>query len=426
MKKMLIAWAISLAIGCSGENGAMYEIPDGGDSDTDTDGDSDTDSDTDSDVCGDGPFDITGSLETNVADITFTSAVIGIQHKQDVDPIEDGCITSINLLLSTGGGCELSLVASDTYSTDDGLLVQNLSFNADSFCPYFLDDHEGVYVDEGGVVTAEIEPGVTSVPCENAAECCFDSTLTVRLQGVLGESTSTKTLTVGSTTITVDGQFLSAGDTSVNCPGGSDTDTDTDVDTDTDSDTDSDSDVDDTDPVACTLTCVEHVYQCVTDTLIAGECPEGTPFCCDPASTDTDTGEAPCEDDVELDKWCLDASSCDSIGGVIVEGACTFGVCCDTTPDWEVPCPYDCTLEFLCNTPEEGTLYPEYTCPLSSFVCCDFAEVDTDSDTDLEACPVDEPDYTCNLHTSECVYPYGYIADEYTGCGFDFPCCHLL
>jgi hypothetical protein len=192
-----------------------------GDADSDSDGDSDADSDTDTSECGQGPFTITGTFNTDVTDIKFTNAVVSIEHKRDVDQIEDGCITSVDLLLSTSGGCELHLIASDMYSAGGGLLVQELSFMADSYCPNFLDAKEGTYINEheDGMIFVEIEPEGKKIPCTNAATCCFTSPLTVRLQGSLVESSSDTALLINSTTIVVSGNFLSTGNTSVSCPG---------------------------------------------------------------------------------------------------------------------------------------------------------------------------------------------------------------
>lgn len=228
----------------------------------------------------------------------------------------------------------------------------------------------------------------------------------------------------------------------------SDTDTDTDVDSDADSDTDTDTDSDtvcpydclgaivcssvgvvhaeytcpdssdvcceesgtdtdtdtDTGPGECALTCQEHAYQCVTGTVTIGTCPEGTPFCCEPASTDTDTdtdsdtdtdtdsdtdtdtdtGEDPCTE------VCISASGCGIVGGTVVDGACSYGVCCDLGGG--------------------------------------DTDTDVDTDTELEACPEMEINYAC-MWPGECTIAYPAIGipdDSYYCTTTGAVCCHCF
>lgn len=90
---------------------------------------------------------LAGKLFTSVSDVAAHDtayATVEIQHRIDVDVADDGCITRIGVTARLHAqGCELEL----ELSTDgQGLArLESASFVADSFCPGFLDDEEGLY-----------------------------------------------------------------------------------------------------------------------------------------------------------------------------------------------------------------------------------------------------------------------------------------
>ncbi len=168
--------------------------------------------------CGGDPLTIQGALRTNAADVQFDTVDVSIYHKRDIDEYEDGCITRIEITLTYGSGCQLHVIASGRYLWQGGLAVSSVEFSADSFCPNFPDPTEGTYMDTGGMVVAEILPGVTEVPGYNVPESCVATTLTIRLEGALTRWADGAELVVLPTEIVVYGEFLSAGDTMTSCP----------------------------------------------------------------------------------------------------------------------------------------------------------------------------------------------------------------
>lgn len=168
--------------------------------------------------CGGQPLTIQGELLTNVANVPFDSATVSIQHKRDIDEYEDGCITYIDINLFYSSGCTLHVSAGEQYSSPTGLAIQSIEFSADSFCPNFPDATEGTYENSGGLVVAEIAPGVTEVPGYNVAESCVATTLTVKLEGTLNRSADPLDLDISYTEIIISGEFVSAGSASSSCP----------------------------------------------------------------------------------------------------------------------------------------------------------------------------------------------------------------
>lgn len=66
-------------------------------------------------------------------------------HKRDVDPVEDGCVATVQLTLSAGGQCELKVVAGGKKLANGALVLKSIELNANSQCPGFLDAQEGLY-----------------------------------------------------------------------------------------------------------------------------------------------------------------------------------------------------------------------------------------------------------------------------------------
>lgn len=169
-------------------------------------------------VCGDVPVTIAGAFENGVADVSFDTAAIDLDHKMDVDAFEDGCVTRVEAHLTRGTGCQLDVVAAGRYTADGGLVVQSVRFAADSFCPGFADEDEGEYVGGDGLDVGVIVPGVTAVPGRTVAESCVATTFLIRLKGNLARVSDGQELAVAATEIAVGGEFVSAGDTESTCP----------------------------------------------------------------------------------------------------------------------------------------------------------------------------------------------------------------
>ena len=170
-------------------------------------------------ACGQGaPIQIAGAFATDVAQVTFDTASVALTHKRDVDPWEDGCITTIELTLNRGPGCQLHLLAGGQYTPAGGLKVMEIAFTADSFCPNFPDDTEGIYGGLGGLAVAEVVPGVAEVPGDNLAEACVATSLTLRLEGELFRNADGVAIGVEATQIQIAGAFQSNGDIAVSCP----------------------------------------------------------------------------------------------------------------------------------------------------------------------------------------------------------------
>jgi hypothetical protein len=268
-----------------------------GDADADADGDVDSDADTDADTdtgnCdGQPPTLVSGGLVTEHSTIQFQNMSYTMSHKLDIDEFEDGCVASISITLSNSLGCTLTLTTDERLLWSGwnkwagGLAVGSVNFTADSFCPGFPDEAEGNYRYWDNLVTAEIVPGIMEIPGNTQESACIETTLTVRLEGtLLDSSNSSKTLQILPSEMVFSGDFLSTGNTGVSCPcrpecsgaacnaddgcegtcgicevdtdtgsdGDADTDADGDADGDADADADSDADTDiDTDtPVQC-------------------------------------------------------------------------------------------------------------------------------------------------------------------------------
>ncbi len=168
--------------------------------------------------CGVTPPSYEGQLDTEAAPVTFDTVAVAVGHKRDIDPWEDGCITSIVIDFALGEGCALHIEAGAAYDRDNGLRITALAFSADSQCPGFADEAEGLYTDVTGLSQATVTPDVVRVPDRNAAESCLLTTFTVRLAGVLSDPLLGRSLFIEPSTLRVGGAFLSVGSTSASCP----------------------------------------------------------------------------------------------------------------------------------------------------------------------------------------------------------------
>lgn len=163
---------------------------------------------------------VSGTLYTDMTDITFDTVNAEVHHKRDVDASEDRCLATVELELLLGEGCRLSLEAADRYDTRGGLLAGTVRFSADSLCPGFSDAAEGEYVSDLSDTTSlfVVTPSLQEVPCAQAATCQLEVSLDADLFGRLYRVGDGRELGVDLSSLTVSGTVQSLGDTSGQCP----------------------------------------------------------------------------------------------------------------------------------------------------------------------------------------------------------------
>ena len=109
-----------------------------------------------------------------------------IEHKIDIDLHEAGCVDQISLAIKQGGlGCKLELDFESNGS--GGFELNDINFNADSYCPNFDDNLEGEY-EKYGPATTRISGLPDQVPMETGTEesvCINDFELRIEADGEL-------------------------------------------------------------------------------------------------------------------------------------------------------------------------------------------------------------------------------------------------
>ena len=155
---------------------------------------------------------VSGELSTSIAAVPFDQATATLVHRRDVDEWEDGAITSVKIELKHGGGCRLTVTAGGCLDAKDRLAVTSVALIADSRCPGFPEDSEGLYVSALGVFPGTAALSVTRVPGKDAASVCFKNTVTLELSGDLMSAGTGEVVSVQPSTLTVTGDFVSEGD----------------------------------------------------------------------------------------------------------------------------------------------------------------------------------------------------------------------
>ena len=143
---------------------------------------------------------------------------IGVSHKRDVDPVEDGCVANLDVTLTAGGQCSLRVVAGGKKMPNGALVVQSVELTANSQCPGFLDTQEGVYVNSGALTLAEAAFSTPTVAGRNIVQGCLETSITIRLGGTLSRMSDNAPLQIAPSTISLSGQMLSDGDVALHCP----------------------------------------------------------------------------------------------------------------------------------------------------------------------------------------------------------------
>jgi hypothetical protein len=150
-----------------------------------------------------------GVVATDVHDVPLDegSARVTFSHKRDIDPVEDGCVGSVDVALTAAGSCTISLSFA---SSGDALALSRARFSADSDCPGWLDDEEGEF-------SADANPAVTltgpsELPAENVDQFClpFELALAGELSFYETDPITSAAIDGGRTlTMTLDGVSVS-------------------------------------------------------------------------------------------------------------------------------------------------------------------------------------------------------------------------
>lgn len=167
-------------------------------------------------ACGAGGLSLHGSFGV-ASGIAFDKVRVTSEHKMDVDAFEDGCLTAIRIELGKGAGCKLVVEAGEAVASTGGLRVTHIAFSADSQCPGFPDDREGLYDDAREMDLMLVVPDAMRVPEKNAPSACLVTNLELRLGGALRDDEG-RVLAVGQSAIMISGELASIGSTTASCP----------------------------------------------------------------------------------------------------------------------------------------------------------------------------------------------------------------
>ena len=150
------------------------DVADDDDSGDDDDAGDDDSSDDDDDAgapCTVPPL-AEGVLETaggSVFDVEGIEVAATVEHNQDIDADDGGCLVRVVLQVGGGGGCGLTV----QFELDgERLILTDLTLDAGSFCPGWTDQEEGTYVLDGGEV---VLGGTTSTPDYAASWSCIEN-----------------------------------------------------------------------------------------------------------------------------------------------------------------------------------------------------------------------------------------------------------
>jgi len=170
-------------------------------------------------VCGtDDPPTPSGTISTSVASLSFDALTVALVHKRDVDPWEDGCVGSVEAVLTRGAGCRLTLRAGEAFDSEGRLRLFSATFEADSHCPGFPDTAEGVYQPVEGAFWGSLLLDPLVVPGSDVEEACLDASLSFTLGGELRAVGVEASLLLFQATLTATGEVLSVGSYDVPCP----------------------------------------------------------------------------------------------------------------------------------------------------------------------------------------------------------------
>jgi hypothetical protein len=173
---------------------------------------------TDAGTCG--ALALSGTLRTSEVPIDYSGGQVSVKsvHKVDVDAIEDGCVSQLELTVSLSRGqCPLRLVFQGKNGGFGGLSEVRLT--ADSACPGFLDAVEGLYTSPAGFAPwsylgpQQVSERMASSICLNPVWLGFPDK-DLRLYRT---SPSPAELTVNLKGLELRGELLSTGDANARC-----------------------------------------------------------------------------------------------------------------------------------------------------------------------------------------------------------------
>ena len=163
---------------------------------------------------------LTGSIDdlasSSRMDLAIAEPNVWVSHKLDIDQVEDQCIAEVLIQSKVlNRGCEFSLLFRSDGVTP-GLQLRHAHFEADSFCPGWLDDREGTYTWTEGQPAPEITISPERVPDRVAERSC--APMVIKVNGDIRMRSGFKTSTFRLENVVITGQFDSVGDTDAICP----------------------------------------------------------------------------------------------------------------------------------------------------------------------------------------------------------------
>ncbi|MEE2788373.1 MAG: C-type lectin domain-containing protein [Myxococcota bacterium] len=162
---------------------------------------------------------VRGTLVNSVSDIKLDNGTVRVDalHKIDIDEIEDGCITAVNITLSQsdGRGCTFELSYASSTDGQGGLTLQSALLSADSFCPGWSDADEGSYR-LMQTESARISVG-NRVPDRTADQSCFTTDFSLTGRAILASGTG-RMVTIDFSQVVIEGNISSVGNTAAKCP----------------------------------------------------------------------------------------------------------------------------------------------------------------------------------------------------------------
>ena len=163
---------------------------------------------------------LTGSIDdlgsSSRMDLAIAEPNVWVSHKLDIDQVEDQCIAEVLIQSKVlNRGCEFSLLFRSDGVTP-GLTLRHASFEADSFCPGWLDDREGTYTWTEGQSAPKLTVSPERVPDRVAERSC--APVVLKVNGDIRMRSGFKSSTFRLEDVVITGQFDSVGNTDAVCP----------------------------------------------------------------------------------------------------------------------------------------------------------------------------------------------------------------
>lgn len=127
-----------------------------------------------------------GALQTSEGAIEFDTVEVSVVHSS-LDP-SDPCVTEVDIWFrkSNDSSCQLHVVAEKYVDSSGALVVNRVSFDGGGGCPGFPSSLAASYYDFDGEASGSISLGAVQIEDDDVfARACHESSITVRLDGVL-------------------------------------------------------------------------------------------------------------------------------------------------------------------------------------------------------------------------------------------------